>query len=78
MAQGSLDIRKIFSYRAVLQWHSCSGRWGSPHPWRYSSTVEMWHRGTWAVGSIGGRWTAGLMVFSNLRDSMIVPNELPL
>ena len=54
-----LDIRKhFFSERAVLQWHSCpcSGG-GSPS----LGVLCVWHRGTWAVGSIGGRWTVGLV-----------------
>jgi len=25
----------------------CPGQWGSPHPWRGSDTVGMWHLGTW-------------------------------
>ena len=37
-----LDIRNN-SERAVLQWHSCPGRWGYPHPWRRSRAIEMWH-----------------------------------
>jgi len=25
----------------------CPGQWGSPHPWRGSETLWMWHLGTW-------------------------------
>jgi len=25
----------------------CPGQWGSPHSWRHSKTVWMWHLGTW-------------------------------
>ena len=35
-----LDIKNIFSERAVMRWHSCPGRWGVvtvpgvvPEPW---------------------------------------------
>ena len=39
-----LDVRKhFFSKRAVLQWHSCPGRWWGHHPWRCSRTMGMWH-----------------------------------
>ena len=39
-----LDISEnLFSNRAVLQWHSCPGRWWGHCPWRCSRAVEMWH-----------------------------------
>ena len=25
----------------------CPGQWWSPHPWRGSKTVWLWHLGTW-------------------------------
>jgi len=25
----------------------CPGQWWSPHPWRGSKNVWMWHLGTW-------------------------------
>ena len=39
-----LDIKNsLFSQRAVMQWHSCPGRWGSHRPWRCPRAVGMWH-----------------------------------
>jgi len=43
-----LDIREKNSpERAVMQWHSCTGKWWGHHPWRCSRNVEMWHWGMW-------------------------------
>ena len=40
-----------------MQWHSCPGcEWWGHRPWRCSRTVEMWHWGTWAVGTVGVGW----------------------
>ena len=71
----SLGIKEnVFSERAVLQWHSCPGKWWGHHPWRCSGIVEMWHWGMWAVGTV--RWAGvGLgdsELFSSLSDSMIL------
>ena len=38
----------------------CPGRWGSPHPWRGSNTVGMWHLGTWFSRRGGVGVTVGL------------------
>jgi len=49
----------------------CPGKWWSPHPWRCSKNMQVWHFGTW-FGRLG---VAGLMiseVFSNLNDSIIL------
>jgi len=43
----------------------CPGQWGSPHPWRGSKPVWMWHFGTW-FSRQGG---VGVMVGpDDLRD----------
>ena len=38
----------------------CPGRWGSPHPWRGSKTVRLWHLGTWFSRRGGAGVTVGL------------------
>ena len=55
-------IRMYFAFgREALQWHSCSGRWGSAQPWRGA--------GLWGCGTGGGgqwaRW--GGVGFGDLR-----------
>ena len=52
-----------------------AGRWWSLHPWRCSRTVELWHWGTWAVGTVRVGWQLDLVileVFSDLNDTMTV------
>lgn len=43
---------RLLLRKSVMQWHNCSGRWGSTHPCRYSRTMEMWHLQTWSVGMV--------------------------
>ena len=75
-AMGIWDIRNnFFSERTVRQWHSCPGRWGSHHPWRYPRAVGMWHWGMWAVGTVGVGWdwawgVRGLLQHQWFCDSM--------
>jgi len=51
-----LEIGKISSLK---EWSGvgpgCPGQWGSPHPWRGSENVWMWHLGTWfsRCGGVG-------------------------
>lgn len=66
-----LDIRK--KKKAVMQWHSCPQRWWSPHPWRYSWAMGMWHLETWFRGHGGEGLGLDLKIlkdFSNSTDSM--------
>ena len=61
-----LDVKNNFcSKRAVLQWHSCPGRWWGHCHWRCSRAVGTWHWGMWAVGMVG--WAGvGLGVLKGL------------
>jgi len=48
----SFILDKVFIIISFLKEQSgigpgCPGQWGSPHPWRGSNTVGMWHLGTW-------------------------------
>ena len=60
-AKGGLDwiLGKI---SLLTEWSGvgpgCPGQWGSPHPWRGSKTMWMWHLGTW-LSRHGG---VGMMV----------------
>ena len=56
----SLGIRKKISKRVVGHCQRLHREWRSHSPWRCSRNVEMWHWGTWSVGNIGGKRTAGL------------------
>jgi len=56
-----LEIGKISFLR---EWSGvgpgCPGQWGSPHPWRGSKNVWMWHLGTWFSRHGGVGLTVGL------------------
>jgi len=50
----------------------CPGQWGSPHPWRRSKTVRMWHLGTWFSRRGGIGVTVGLDSLRGLFQPMIL------
>jgi len=56
-----LDIRKI---SLLQEWSGigpgCPGQWWSPHPWRGSKNVWMWHYRTWFSRHGGVGVTVGL------------------
>ena len=69
-----MDTRKNFSWRAVLQWHSCPGSGGVtipggvPDPWRCGTEGC----GQWARWGGVGLGLGVLEVFFNLSDSVIL------
>jgi len=56
LCQGRLRFcirNSFYSKRAVMQWHSCPGRWWGHRPWRCPRAMEMWYWGMWSVGMVG-------------------------
>jgi len=54
-----LDIRKYFLLKERSGTGTgCPGQWWSPHPWRGSRTVWMWHLGT-GLPAVGDPASAG-------------------
>ena len=41
------------SFSSAAAEHLSYKWWGTHRPWRCSRTVEMWHWGTWLVGTVG-------------------------
>jgi len=50
----------------------CPGQWGSPHPWRGSNTVWMWHLGTWFSRHGGAGVTVGLDDLGDLCQPVVL------
>ena len=50
----------------------CPGQWWSPHPWKGSKTMWMWHFRTWFSRHGGVGVTVGLDDLRGLNDSMIL------
>jgi len=50
----------------------CPGKWLSPHPWRCSKNMYMWHLGTWFGRHGGVGLTVGLDDLRGLFQPMIL------
>jgi len=50
----------------------CPWQWWSPHPWRGSKTVWMWHLGTWFSRHGGVGWMVGLDDLRGLFQPVIL------
>jgi len=50
----------------------CSGQWWSPHPWRGSKTMWMWHFRTWFSRRGGVVWMVGLHDLRGLFQPMML------
>ena len=51
-------LGKIYSLKEWSGSGTAAQGGGSPHPWRCSGAVGMWHK-LWFVGSIGDGWMVG-------------------